>query len=141
MKSGFSETGTPEGIRTPNPQNRNLMLYPLNHGRISSSVIIADCICHVNTAAKQELKVLSLILFLKANFVYSIDKSPHLMLRLCPSQQFGGLAQMGERLHGMQEVIGSIPIISTSKFKGLQRCRPFSYVNLSLILPLMKKSG
>ena len=27
----------------------------------------------------------------------------------------GGLAQLGERLHGMQEVTGSIPVISTKK--------------------------
>ncbi len=28
---------------------------------------------------------------------------------------FGGIAQLGERLHGMQEVIGSSPIISTTE--------------------------
>ena len=28
---------------------------------------------------------------------------------------FGGLAQLGERLHGMQEVSGSIPLFSTKK--------------------------
>ena len=27
----------------------------------------------------------------------------------------GGLAQLGERLHGMQEVIGSIPLFSTNQ--------------------------
>ena len=27
----------------------------------------------------------------------------------------GGLAQLGERLHGMQEVTGSIPVFSTTK--------------------------
>ena len=27
----------------------------------------------------------------------------------------GGIAQLGERLHGMQEVSGSIPLISTKK--------------------------
>ena len=38
----------------------------------------------------------------------------------------GGIAQLGERLHGMQEVIGSIPFTSTNligellrKFKNL----------------------
>ena len=30
-------------------------------------------------------------------------------------QEFGGIAQLGERLHGMQEVIGSIPFTSTKK--------------------------
>ena len=33
---------------------------------------------------------------------------------------FGGIAQLGERLHGMQEVIGSIPFTST-KFLGPHR--------------------
>ena len=32
------------------------------------------------------------------------------MNRIC-----GGLAQLGERLHGMQEVSGSIPLFSTKK--------------------------
>lgn len=27
-------------------------------------------------------------------------------------REHGGLAQLGERLHGMQEVVGSIPIVS-----------------------------
>ncbi len=27
----------------------------------------------------------------------------------------GGIAQLGERLHGMQEVIGSIPFTSTTE--------------------------
>ncbi len=30
-----------------------------------------------------------------------------------PADQFGAVAQLGERLHGMQEVVGSIPIGST----------------------------
>ena len=31
----------------------------------------------------------------------------------------GGIAQLGERLHGMQEVIGSIPFTSTNlKFEN-----------------------
>ena len=29
----------------------------------------------------------------------------------------GGIAQLGERLHGMQEVIGSIPFTSTTNFR------------------------
>ncbi len=32
---------------------------------------------------------------------------------LYSSDSFGGLAQLGERLHGMQEVSGSIPLTST----------------------------
>ena len=30
------------------------------------------------------------------------------------ARQFGGIAQLGERLHGMQEVSGSIPLTSTN---------------------------
>jgi hypothetical protein len=32
----------------------------------------------------------------------------------------GGIAQLGERLHGMQEVIGSIPFTSTKVFVSLE---------------------
>jgi hypothetical protein len=31
----------------------------------------------------------------------------------------GGIAQLGERLHGMQEVSGSIPLTSTTNFGWL----------------------
>ena len=31
----------------------------------------------------------------------------------------GGLAQLGERLHGMQEVTGSIPVFSTTKSRNV----------------------
>ena len=31
----------------------------------------------------------------------------------CSCSMWGGIAQLGERLHGMQEVIGSIPFTST----------------------------
>jgi hypothetical protein len=30
----------------------------------------------------------------------------------------GGIAQLGERLHGMQEVSGSIPLTSTTKIES-----------------------
>ncbi len=30
-------------------------------------------------------------------------------------ENYGGLAQLGERLHGMQEVTGSIPVFSTNE--------------------------
>ena len=30
--------------------------------------------------------------------------------------EVGGIAQLGERLHGMQEVSGSIPLTSTTNF-------------------------
>ena len=34
---------------------------------------------------------------------------------------FGGLAQLGERLHGMQEVGGSIPLFSTNQEQNEHR--------------------
>jgi hypothetical protein len=34
-------------------------------------------------------------------------------LCIITKERYGGLAQLGERLHGMQEVSGSIPLIST----------------------------
>ena len=34
----------------------------------------------------------------------------------------GGIAQLGERLHGMQEVSGSIPLISTKSLFVLNKC-------------------
>ena len=49
QKTGYPEKdnpsfGTPEGTRTPNPRNRNPMLYPLSHWRIHLKclAIIAD---------------------------------------------------------------------------------------------------
>ena len=40
----------------------------------------------------------------------------------------GGLAQLGERLHGMQEVTGSIPVISTKKHRIWFRYGAFLFV-------------
>ena len=34
-RMGYTVFGTPEGTRTPNPRNRNPMLYPLSHRCIS----------------------------------------------------------------------------------------------------------
>eukprot|EP01034_Spumella_vulgaris_P035481 gene35481-43746_t len=36
----------------------------------------------------------------------------------------GGIAQLGERLHGMQEVSGSIPLTSTKVSKRFERISP-----------------
>ncbi len=43
------------------------------------------------------------------------------------STEHGGIAQLGERLNGIQEVSSSILLISTREIKGLQRCNPFFY--------------
>ena len=37
------------------------------------------------------------------------------------TSQHGGLAQLGERLHGMQEVSGSIPLFSTNQEQNEHR--------------------
>ena len=49
----------------------------------------------------------------------------------------GVIAQLGERLTGSQEVVGSIPTSSTKKYKGLSRndLTPF-FVGDTLVLPL-----
>ena len=48
-----SDNGTPEGTRTPNPRNRNPMLYPLSHRRIFDCPnIIAVFFCFVKRLAK-----------------------------------------------------------------------------------------
>ena len=44
--------------------------------------------------------------------------------RVTPGRHYGGVAQLGERLHGMQEVRGSIPLVSTrGKFIRSFCCR------------------
>ena len=40
---------------------------------------------------------------------------------------FGGVAHLGERLNGIQEVVGSIPIVSTKQRKNRQNRRFFLY--------------
>ena len=46
-----------------------------------------------------------------------LDKfgSCDIIQKLCITQtEYGGIAQLGERLNGIQEVSGSIPLISTN---------------------------
>ena len=68
-----------------------------------------------------------------------------LQFKLCCGriQTFGGIAQLGERLNGIQEVSGSIPLISTKKdlmqiASGLFNFYlPLKYINSwHLIIPL-----
>jgi hypothetical protein len=47
---------------------------------------------------------------------YDIDNPPPLALLLL---KFGAVAQLGERMNGIHEVVGSIPISSTSNIKHL----------------------
>ena len=52
------------------------------------------------------------------NLKKAVDNSPfswYNNTRLRNDTGYGGLAQLGERLHGMQEVSGSIPLFSTKK--------------------------
>ena len=54
---GYTVFGTPEGTRTPNPRNRNPMLYPLSHWRISVSLnIIAGFSEFVKSKVKNFLR-------------------------------------------------------------------------------------
>ena len=43
-----------------------------------------------------------------------------------PTTKYGGIAQLGERLNGIQEVSGSIPLISTKKHPKLSDFGCFS---------------
>ena len=43
---------------------------------------------------------------------------------------YGGVAHLGERLHGMQEVRGSIPLISTNKTPSLYGFGVFAFLLL-----------
>ena len=56
----------------------------------------------------------------------------------CPGEYLGAIAQLGERMHGMHEVAGSIPASSTNYFdysllylklmhEGLPRINPFCF--------------
>ncbi len=50
---------------------------------------------------------------------FSIDKGGTFRYTsLCQRETRGGIAQLGERLHGMQEVRGSIPLVSTIGYSG-----------------------
>ena len=48
-------------------------------------------------------------------------------------EYFGGVAHLGERLNGIQEVVGSIPIISTT-VKGTTLVVPFCFCKVPLVL-------
>ena len=43
---------------------------------------------------------------------------------------YGGVAHLGERLNGIQEVVGSIPIISTKCFKDRLSKRSFVFSHM-----------
>ena len=48
------------------------------------------------------------------------------------SNRRGGIAQLGERLHGMQEVSGSIPLTSTTN-KSASRSAGLRYVQVPIV--------
>ena len=58
---------------------------------------------------------------------------------MCKMHKFGGIAQLGERLNGIQEVSGSIPLISTKKGRknGLfsHENKPFALKKFKIIFP------
>ena len=61
---------------------------------------------------------------LKENFAIFENRAKKAVLQFlyCSDEALSccsrGIAQLGERLHGMQEVIGSIPFTSTKVFDG-----------------------
>ena len=71
------------------------------------------------------------------NLKKAVDNSPFSWYNNTRRQgrrtSYGGLAQLGERLHGMQEVSGSIPLFSTKKTLH-SLCGVFLFAPL-LVLP------
>ena len=71
------------------------------------------------------------------NLKKAVDNSPFSWYNNTCRQErrtsYGGLAQLGERLHGMQEVSGSIPLFSTKKTLH-SLCGVFLFAPL-LVLP------
>jgi hypothetical protein len=55
------------------------------------------------------------------NFLTLREASDRMRLLSALKQNLGAIAQLGERLHGMQEVSGSIPLSSTRIFLGPHR--------------------
>ena len=59
------------------------------------------------------------------NLKKAVDNSPFSWYNNTRRQgrhaSYGGLAQLGERLHGMQEVSGSIPLFSTNQEQNEHR--------------------
>jgi hypothetical protein len=53
--------------------------------------------------------------FASAKKFWSAWQSDEKLVILSVSTPNGGIAQLGERLHGMQEVSGSIPLTSTKQ--------------------------
>ena len=51
------------------------------------------------------------------------DRSTVLEVEVNCTNNYGAVAQLGERLNGIQEVVGSIPISSTNKIKDLRHLK------------------
>ena len=81
-----------------------------------------------------------------------IDKTSHTMIAICPLES-GVVAQLGERLNGIQEVASSILASSTREIKGLTKfvnpfflpvlpvCYPSSIFSTILPLPSIHAEG
>ena len=54
--------------------------------------------------------------------------------------EYGGIAQLGERLNGIQEVSGSIPLISTKDALSIRRKVPKSFDFGTFLFVLVPKS-
>ena len=76
------------------------------------------------------------------NLKKAVDNSPFSWYNNTRRQgrhaSYGGLAQLGERLHGMQEVSGSIPLFSTKKHRTSCEVQCFSFLSESKLGALLR---
>ena len=77
------------------------------------------------------------------NSKYPLDflLSCAIIQKLCETAtEYGGIAQLGERLNGIQEVSGSIPLISTKDALSIRRKVPKSIDFGTFLFVLVPKS-
>ena len=73
-----------------------------------------------------------------------LDKfgSCDIIQKLCITQtEYGGIAQLGERLNGIQEVSGSIPLISTKEASKSSDFEAFSFVLAIFCIKKFRSKG
>ncbi len=73
----------------------------------------------VDVAQSVESRIVIPVVVGSSPIIHPINRSAIQVVDKCEAPKdnaafFGGIAQLGERLHGMQEVIGSIPFTSTN---------------------------
>ena len=99
-----------------------LLLPPVNPHSASACGKGIDRLCEMYAKCMQMRSETS-----ESSFLCGFPKFKKVQVQLSPFHQInpGDIAQMGERLHGMQEAVGSSPIISiTSRRKQeLDKCK------------------